>query len=99
LYTTNIPELDLEVYQVSPSDWTAYLGYLYEHARAYTPEDRRKLKPPGKRVAQEKIKIGGEPDKLVSTRVDLSKYLDDNEGNLVVWVKDPTEDKENYRSR
>ncbi|MFA5508359.1 MAG: Ig-like domain-containing protein, partial [Vulcanimicrobiota bacterium] len=99
LYTTNIPELAMEVYQVSPSDWPAYLGYLYNHARAYTPEDRRKLQPPGKRVAQEKVKIGGEADKLVSTRVDLSKYLDDNQGNLVVWIKDPTEDKENYRRR
>ena len=35
----------------------------------------------------------------MSTRVDISEYLDDNEGNLIVWVKDPTEDGERYRSR
>ena len=99
IYTTNIPKLDMEVYQVSPDDWKGYLSYLYDHARAYTPEDRRKLKVPGKRVAQTEVKIGGEPDKLVSTRVDISEYLDDNEGNLIVWVKDPTEDGERYRSR
>jgi alpha-2-macroglobulin len=99
IYTTNIDELDMEVYQVSPDEWTEYLGYLYQHQSAYTPEDRKKLRVPGKRVAQNSLKIKGEADKLVSTRVDISEYLDDNEGNLIVWVKDPTEDKENYRQR
>ena len=99
LYTTNIPKLDMEVYQVAPGDWVSYLEYLYKHQSAYTPEDRKKLRIPGKKLASKTIEIGGEPDKLVSTRVDLSEYLDDNEGNLIVWVKDPTEDKERYRRR
>lgn len=99
LYTTNIDKLDMEVYRVTPSQWEEYLTYLYDHQRAYTPEDRKKLKVPGERVAQTAVKPEAKPDQLVSTRVDISKYMDDGEGNLIIWIKDPTEDKENYRSR
>lgn len=99
IFTTNIDSLDLEVYQVQPQDWGNYLTYLYDHQRAYTPEDRKKLRLPGKRLAQKKVKLEAKPDQLVTTGLDLSEYLDKGEGNLVVWVKDPAEDKEKYRSR
>lgn len=99
LFTTNIEALDLEVYQVTPSDWGAYLKYLYDYQSSYTPEDRKKLTPPGTRVAQTTVKLEGKPDQLNTTRLDISQWLDNNQGNLVIWVKDPTEDQENYRSR
>jgi alpha-2-macroglobulin len=99
IYTTNIDKLDLLVHRVTPAQWGDYLGFLYEHQRAYTPEDRRKLRLPGEKVVEKSITLDKKPDQLVSTRVVLSDYFDDREGNLVVWVKDPTEDKENYRQR
>jgi alpha-2-macroglobulin len=99
IYTTNIDKLDLEIYQVDSSHWQKYLGYLYEYHRAYTPEDRKKIILPGQRVAQTSVKLENKPDQLVSSRIDLSQYLDDGEGNLIVRVKDPTQDKEDYRNR
>ena len=99
LFTTNIDKLDVQVNRVQPEDWDAYLEFLYNHRRAYTPEDRRKLKLPGEQLIDETISLKKNPDQLVTTRVDLSKYFDDGEGNVVVWVRDPEEDRERYRSR
>lgn len=99
LYTTNVDKLDLLVHKVTPQQWEDYLKFRNAHRRAYTPEDRRKLVIPGTKLAEKTISLESKPDQLLSTRVDLSEYFDDGEGNVVVWVKDPTEDKERYRRR
>ena len=99
IYTTNVPKLDILAYKVSPTDWPNYLKFKSKYQRAYTPEDRRKLTPPGVEVARKTISIKGEDDHLIASQLDLAEYLDDREGNLIFWVRDPEEDSERYRSR
>lgn len=99
IFTTNIPKLDLLVYKVKPEQWSEYLKFLYDYNRAYTPEDKKKLRPPGEKVVEKSVKLVDKADQLVTTRLDLSEYFADGEGNLVVWVRDPDEDRERYRSR
>lgn len=99
VFSTNIPKLNLTVYRVKPEQWTDYLKFLYDYQRTYTPEDRKKLTPPGEKIADTSVKLADKPDQLVTTRLDLSEYFTAGEGNLVVWVRDPSEEKENYRSR
>ena len=99
IYTTNVDKLDIEIYKVEPKDWQNYLTFLHDHRRAATPQDRKNLKLPGKRVYRGSERIKKDADSLVSTRVDISKHLNRGEGNLIVWVKDPTEKKERYRRR
>lgn len=99
VFSTNVPKLDLLVYKVKPEQWNDYLKFLYDYSRAYTPEDKKKLTPPGEKLAEKSLKLEQKADQLVTTRVELSEYFDSGQGNIVVWVRDPDEDRERYRSR
>lgn len=99
IFSINIPKLDILVYKVRPEQWDSYLKFLSDYNRAYTPEERKKLSLPGEKVGEKTIKLEEKPDQLLTTRLDLSEYFDSGEGNVVVWVRDPSEDKERYRGR
>jgi uncharacterized protein YfaS (alpha-2-macroglobulin family) len=97
LFSTNIDKLNLVVQKVEPEDWTAYLRFTQERWRRADDPDRPKL--PGTQVKKTSISLQGQPDILVENKVDLSEYLKGGEGNVIVWITDPSEDKENYRQR
>ena len=97
LYSTNIDKLTLVVQQVEPKDWISYLKFIQDRYRA--ADDPGRLKLPGKQLKKTTISLKGEPDALVQNQVDLKEYLKDGQGNLIVWITDPAEDKERYRQR
>ena len=97
LFSTNVDKLRLEVRQVEPKDWQQYLLYTSERWRE--PDDPELRKLPGKEVVKKTISLKGEADQLSANQVDLSEYLKAGQGNLIVHLTDPSEDKERYRQR
>lgn len=97
IYSTNIDALKLEVYKVTPKDWPAYLDFLKNRRRGDPKDSKATL--PGERLASTTVSLKGQPDALVLNAIDLSQYLDQGHGNLIVHLTDPTEDKEEYRRR
>jgi uncharacterized protein YfaS (alpha-2-macroglobulin family) len=98
LFSTNISKLQLVVHQVEPQDWPAYLKF-YQERQWRLADDPGSVKLPGKQLAKTTISMEGKPDVLSENRVDLSQYLPQGQGNIIVWLTDPTEDKDQYRRR
>ena len=83
VFSTNYATLRLQVYEVTHTDWAAYQTYY----RDYNYYGKHEVVPPGKLLTNSVIKVGGEPDDLVETRIELSRYLGkDKLGNLVLVV-------------
>jgi uncharacterized protein YfaS (alpha-2-macroglobulin family) len=97
LYSTNIDKLTMVVHKVEPQDWSAYQRFIQERWRAADDTDRPKL--PGTQLKKTSISLKGQSDQLVVNQVDLSEYLEGGQGNLIIWLTDPSEDKETYRQR
>ena len=97
LYSTNIDKLSMVVHKVEPKDWTAYQAYKQNRWRRKDDPEYGKL--PGKQLAKTTVSLKGEADALAHNTIELSKYLENGQGNLVIWLTDPSEDKENYRQR
>ena len=88
--------LDVEVYAVTPDDWSAYLG-----GRDIYRGGRRKPKLPGKRVFAGPVAVTGDPDVDSETRLDLSPAIKDGIGQAIVVVSPPrkTKDEDEYIAR
>ncbi len=84
LYSINYEQLRLRIYQVSPEDWPAYLRWQNEESYKENP-----AVPPGQEVFAEQISIETAEDTLVETTLDLSPYLTEGVGHLIVWVDVP----------
>ncbi len=97
LYSTNVDKLRLVVHKVEPKDWVAYQTYQSNRWRRKDDPDYGKL--PGQQIEKTTVSLKGEADTLSSNSIDLSKYLENSQGNIVVWLTDPSEDKENYSQR
>ncbi len=95
IFTTNLSKLRLTVHKVEPKDWPAYQAYLQNRYRGADDGQRPKL--PGSPLKTSDIAIKGQPDQLNESSLDLSEYLSGGQGNLLVWITDPAEDKERYR--
>jgi alpha-2-macroglobulin len=99
VFTTNVKKLELVIQRVTPQDWATYLSYLSEVQEYRYDNTRTKPTPPGTRLESKTISISGEADTLLTTHLDLSEYLDDGLGNLVVMVSDPDEKEQLYPQR
>lgn len=97
LYSTNVDKLTMVVHKVEPKDWVAYQTYQSNRWRRKDDPDYGKL--PGKQIAKTTVALKGEADTLANNSIELSKYLEGGQGNILVWLTDPTEDKENYPQR
>jgi uncharacterized protein YfaS (alpha-2-macroglobulin family) len=97
LFSTNIERLNLTVHRVEPGDWSAYLRFAQERWRRADDPESPKL--PGRQVEKSSVTLKGQPDTLAQNSIELSEYLDGGQGNLIVWLTDPSEDKQNYRQR
>ena len=84
LYVMNYNRLDVQVYAVQPSDWSAFKQYLQEYQRTDQASD-----PPGRLVRDEVLRIDAPADKLTEVGLDLSDQLDSQFGQLIVVVKPP----------
>ncbi len=81
-YSVNQPALVLQVYRVGPSDWLQFIKY-----RRSLFSSRRQVTPPGQFLTARTIQPSGQRDDLVAVDVDLSPYLKDGLGQVVVVLK------------
>ncbi len=88
VYSTNHASLRVEAYAVTPEDWPAWHAYRQKGWR------NEAATPPGRRLIDETLRVAGEPDTLVETRIDLRAGLPGGLGQLVVVVRPAVPSKE-----
>ena len=81
VYSINEPGLHARVFSVGPEDWQKYVAYTQEWERP------RKLKPPGRLVADKVVAPTKAPDELVATAIDLAPGLNGGFGQMLVVVE------------
>lgn len=84
LYTINYDRLDLRIYAVQPSDWPAFMEYMYQYQRNDTPPD-----PPGDLLLDQVKRFEVPDDTLTEVPVELGEYLEDGSGHFIVIAKPP----------
>ena len=82
IYTINYDKLDVQIYQVEPSDWPAFKTYLQEYERSDEPSS-----PPGQLVLDDTLKIDYEKDTLTEVNIDISQVMDGEFGHYIVVAK------------
>lgn len=90
VYTTNHDRLHLRAYRVEPKDW----GAVAVWAREFYDHMGRRSPPPGVRVADQAVKVEAQADQLVETKLDLSPWLHDGTGQLLLWVEPSKQPRE-----
>jgi hypothetical protein len=81
VYSTGHASLRVEAFAVTPGDWAAWHAYRQRTWRNETAT------PPGRRVIDTTLRVAGDPDALVESRVDLGAALPGGSGQLVVVVR------------
>ncbi|QQS41498.1 MAG: Ig-like domain-containing protein [Acidobacteriota bacterium] len=95
IFTINHKEVRMKVYKVGPEDWHKY----QQHVRYLDYDDGTKAPMPGTLLRNETVGIESVADELTETRIDLSRYLSNGYGNLLLFIE-PTVRKDKYdRSR
>ena len=84
VYTRGIGQLALEVRRVGPEHWDDFANRLEGH-----PDYRPIAEAPpklGQWVGRKTLRVEGDPNALLETRIPLSDWLDDGLGQLLVVV-------------
>ncbi len=84
VFTLNYNRLDVEIYQVEPSQWPDFQRYMQDYRRRDNPID-----PPGKRVLDDVVRVDGGADELTEVAIDLEDVMDGDYGHFVVIVQPP----------
>jgi uncharacterized protein YfaS (alpha-2-macroglobulin family) len=84
VYVINYNKLNLKVYAVQPSDWTAFKQYLRNWQQTNVPS-----KIPGRLVEDKVLGLDLPADTLSQVDINLSKYMDGKFGHFVVIVAPP----------
>ncbi len=84
LYTINYNKLNVEIYQVEPSDWPEFLQYLRDYQRTDI-----QLTVPGKKVFDDAVPIESPADRLSEIYIPFAEYLDGESGQFIVIAKPP----------
>tara|TARA_R110002073_G_scaffold323204_1_gene500317 strand:+ start:20356 stop:26469 length:6114 start_codon:yes stop_codon:yes gene_type:complete len=92
LHSINIRGLDVQVYKVEPKDWETFTVFMQGNPRRPKPA-------PGKKVADIKLKLSGEADRMIDSSIDLSKALGANGKGHAVVVVEPTTWPDRYKPR
>ena len=82
VFTINYDALKVRAYAVEPEDWPSYQTFLQESRAQDSPPD-----PPGRKLLDTKVRIGGKADALVETPIDLARPLDDGGGHLILIIE------------
>jgi uncharacterized protein YfaS (alpha-2-macroglobulin family) len=84
VYAINHSKLNLKIYAVQPTDWTAYKLYLRNWQQTDVP-----AKMPGRLIEDKSLALELPNDTLTQVDIDLSKYMDGKFGHFVVIVEPP----------
>lgn len=82
VYVMNMEEVDVELYKVEPSHWSAFLKFNQERYRNDKPQT-----PPGTKVFDKRIKTEAPKEELFELGIDLASAFDGDFGQLVAVVK------------
>ncbi|HNJ39547.1 MAG TPA: alpha-2-macroglobulin family protein, partial [Acidobacteriota bacterium] len=82
VFTVNVKTFSLQLYQVEPSDWYAYLD-LGTNPAAY----RGQVIPPGLKKVDRQVVPKNDLDRLVETRIDLREALSGKVGHVLAVIK------------
>lgn len=88
LYTVALDQVRLRVHRVGPGDWADYVKWR-QHRGWYRDDDPLPAAP-GAQLADRKLSISRSGDQMVETVVDLSEWLEDGPGQLLVWLEADT---------
>ena len=84
VYAINYTKLNVKIYSVQPSDWLEFKNYLREWQRTDAT-----IQMPGKLVSDKSVSLDIPADTLSQVDIDLSQYLNNGFGHLVVIVEPP----------
>ncbi|HUQ06445.1 MAG TPA: alpha-2-macroglobulin family protein, partial [Kofleriaceae bacterium] len=90
VFTTSYDALKVQLYEVKPTDWEAY-GYYMQHQW-----ERKKPRLPGKKVMDELVRIGGSPNELAETKIELARALGRGGFGHVIAIVEPSPWKERH---
>ncbi len=95
VFSINNDALKVQLYQVAPADWPAYMDARWRQNEENPPG------PPGKQVWSGSVQPEAKRDEIVSVPIDLSPTLTDGLGQVLVVVEPATWswDDENYNNR
>ena len=93
VHSVNHESLRVEAYAVGPEHWAAWQAYRQKGWRDEAAT------PPGRRVIDTTVRVGGEPDALTETRLDLAPALEGGLGQVILVVRPTTPSKERRRER
>ena len=93
VHSVNHESLRVEVYAVGPEHWAAWQAYRQKGWR----DEAATL--PGRRVIDTTVRVGGEPDALTETRLDLAPAFEGGLGQAILVVRPATPSKERRRER
>ncbi len=91
IYSTNLNNVKVRMYDVSPQDWRQFQDYI----RHLNYDDNKRPAIPGRLVSDKIVDIRNTPDEMVETRIDIAPALDGGFGNVIVDVE-PTVRKDKY---
>lgn len=76
LFSINVKEVEVRLYKVTPADWAAFARYMADPYDRSTNSRKPVLKtPPGTKVVDTKVSVGGATDEMTETAIDLSPAL------------------------
>jgi uncharacterized protein YfaS (alpha-2-macroglobulin family) len=93
VHSVNHESLRVEAYAVGPEHWATWQIYRQKGWRDEAAT------PPGRRVIDTTVRVGGEPDAPTETRLDLTPALEGGLGQVILVVRPTTPSKERRRER
>lgn len=91
IYSTNHATARVKVYKVAPEHWNQYTQYY----RRLNYDDNQRPAIPGTLVSDKTVQIEKVQDEMVETRIDLTPFLKDGLGNLILDIE-PTIRRDKY---
>ncbi|MFV0389422.1 MAG: alpha-2-macroglobulin family protein [Pyrinomonadaceae bacterium] len=93
VYSVNHKSVNMKVYRVAPTDWANYGKYLQQQYY----DNGKRVQMPGFLLESKTLTLQTLSDEVVETQIDLSKYLKNGLGNLVLDIE-PTTKRDKWDS-
>ena len=82
VYAINLAQLEVQVYNVKPTDWPDFKTYLQNYQRTDI-----KINIPGKQVMNKTVAVDAPADTLKQVDIDLKPFMQGDTGQFIVIVK------------